>query len=216
MVNFGLRSKVFVNKVIRQSPRDNKDLHDALFERLFEMNYTELTESETISQRMQQSDMGVYAAWFLKILIKTLQSSNRCFDVTTIKKRIEDLIVNERLMVATNSLPMFLVVQMFFSTEQVRKDDNTDITKRLFSFIKNQINKVRTFHDGYRYPLLHFYQLRNLIQIYTQILSYFLCFQTPLNQKSSSSQLHTQHHQSQPSQPIDESTDTETQYLLRT
>jgi hypothetical protein len=53
MVNFGLRSKVFVKKVIRQSPRDNKDLHDALFERLFEMNYTELTESETISQRMQ-------------------------------------------------------------------------------------------------------------------------------------------------------------------
>ena len=101
--------------------------------------------------------MGVYAAWFLKILIKTLQSSNRCFDVTTIKKRIEDLIVNERLMVATNSLPMFLVVQMFFSTEQVRTDDNTDITKRLFSFIKNQINKVRTLHDGYRYPLLHFY-----------------------------------------------------------
>ena len=109
MVNFGLRSKVFIN---------NKDLQDALFEKLFEMNYQELTEAESLAHRgVLKSDMSVYTAWFLKILIKTLQSSNRCFDVTIIKRRIQDLVVNERLVVATNSLPMFLVVQMFFSTE---------------------------------------------------------------------------------------------------
>jgi hypothetical protein len=37
------------------------------------MNYTELTESESQSQRgIGTSDMSVYAGWFLKILIKTL------------------------------------------------------------------------------------------------------------------------------------------------
>lgn len=157
MVNFGLRSKVFINRV--QSLTDSKrDIEDVLFDSLFTMNYQELTESEALSHRVYGNDMSVYIAWFLKILIKTLQSSYPSFfNVTTIKQKIAELILNERLVVATNSLPMFLVVQMFFSTEQISKDDNAEITKRLFSFIKSQIEKVRKGYEGYKYPLLHFY-----------------------------------------------------------
>lgn len=137
MVNFGLRSKVFINRV--QSLADIKrDFQDVLFDSLFTMNYQELNESEALSHRANGNDMSVYIAWFLKILIKTLQFSYPSFfNVATIKQKIAELILNERLVVATNSLPMFLVVQMFFSTEQISKDDNTEITKRLFVFIKN-------------------------------------------------------------------------------
>ena len=65
-----------------------------------------------------------------------------------IKKNIQDLIVNEKLVVATNSLPMFLVVQMFFPSETVGKEDNTEITKRIFTFIKAQIAKVKRSYTG--------------------------------------------------------------------
>lgn len=115
---------------------------------------------------------------------------------------------------------MFLVVQMFFSTEQVSKEDNTEIIKSLFTFIKDQIEKVKKSFNHFKLPLLHFYQLRNLIQVYTQLLNYFLCFQTPLNEKSTSSQMysasHTQANHTQYSQQIeDDGQETETQYLLR-
>lgn len=161
MVNFGLRSKEFINKIKGLDLSKNDDINDQLFGNLFMMNYQELVEADTTSSLY--GDMSVYTAWFLKILIKTLQSSGRAFDIQVIKKNIQDLIVNEKLVVATNSLPMFLVVQMFFPTETVGKEDNTEITKRIFNFIKTQIAKVKRSFNTFKYPLLHFYQLRNLI-----------------------------------------------------
>lgn len=114
MVNFGLRSKVLINRV-QSLTEIKRDFEDVLFDSLFTMNYKELNESEALSYRVNGNDMSVYIAWFLKILIKTLQSSYPSFfNVATIKQKIAELILNERLVVATNSLPMFLVVQMFF------------------------------------------------------------------------------------------------------
>lgn len=108
MVNFGLRSKVFINKVNSQPVLERKEIVDKLFEKLFETNYEELSGAD--SMPTSQTDMSVYTAWFLKILIKTLQSSNQCFNALLIMKLFRALITNEKLVVATNSLPMFLVV----------------------------------------------------------------------------------------------------------
>jgi len=49
---------------------------------------------------------------------------------------------------------------MFFSSS---KEDNTEIIEKLFIFIKGQIEKIKKNYENLNLPLLHFYQLRNLI-----------------------------------------------------
>lgn len=51
--------------------------------------------------------------------------------------------------------------------------------------------------------MLIYYQLRNLIQVYTQILKYLLCFQKPQDQKTSSSDLHSQKSKLSKTQDLD-------------
>ena len=87
--------------------------------------------------------MSMYTAWFLKILIKTMQYSNKTFDASIIKSSIEDLIVSPKLVVATNSLPMLVVVQMFFMRFAEKDNTINDITKKAFRKITQHIESAK-------------------------------------------------------------------------
>jgi hypothetical protein len=119
IVNFALRSKELINK-IRYST-DAKNLSDDQFEMLFAITHEELKDPKT---SRSGADMSVYTAWFLKILIKTMQYCSKTFDTSSIKSSIEKLIVkNRRLEIATNSLPMLIVVQMYFMRYSEERDN---------------------------------------------------------------------------------------------
>ena len=61
--------------------------------------------------------MEDYTSNFLQIIIKIFQSSRKFLDLDVVKQTIDDLISEDKLLVAVNSLPLYLTIQMFFEPD---------------------------------------------------------------------------------------------------
>ena len=123
---------------------------------------------------------------------------------------VDRMITGEQLLVIVNSLPLYFVIQMFFDAEaigltqmgnNVTTATNTpyndsvvhegSISYRVWQVLKNELERIRLTQLQMQQPMLILQRIKNLIHTSTTLLSYFLCFQTPLEDKSSSSQLHS-------------------------
>lgn len=94
--------------------------------------------------------MENYTTHFLKVIIKIFQYSRYFLDLNVIKGMIDRLVTEEetrnvtekKLVVMTNSLPLYFVISMFFSTQQVNQiadhESNSDLKgtiTQIFSLI---------------------------------------------------------------------------------
>lgn len=108
-----------------------------------------------------------------------------------VQKLVDSMVRSRKLLVVTNTVPLYLLISMFFSHEQILENETDGITKKVFTVISQHLATIKSTYSTLKQPLLYFYQLRNLIQTYTTMLKYFLCFQTPLKEKTSSSELYS-------------------------
>lgn len=93
-----------------------------------------------------------------------------------------------------NSWPLYFVISMFLNSYF------TDIEGIVSSFQETIIEQLKRFKEEPPEPahtMLRFCQLRNLIYTYTSIIRYLMCFQTPMQDKTSSSQIYQGNSQSQ-------------------
>ena len=67
--------------------------------------------------------------------------------------------------------------------------------------MNKELLKIKS-NQYYENPILVLYRLKNLINVSTSMLQYFLCFQTPFGDKSSSSQIHSNNSQQYNLSPI--------------
>jgi hypothetical protein len=77
---------------------------------------------------------------------------------------------------------------MFFDPEQINQSESgpQSIILKVQEVIFSEMKKIKNQKDISN-PMLLFHRMRNLIHVSTSMLQYFLCFQTPLSDKSSSS-----------------------------
>lgn len=148
--------------------------------------------------------MDEYTSNFFKIIIRSLQTSRQFLDLKFVKRIVDHLISGDKLLVVVNSLPLYLAIQMFFDSEQIDKSESGIL--QVQHCIHKELQKIKQGQlSSNCAPIILFYRLKNLIHVSTSMLQYFLCFQTPIGEKSSSSQIHSsnsqQYNQSPSSHP---------------
>ena len=141
--------------------------------------------------------MDEYTSNFFKIIIRSLQTSRQFLDLSFVKKIVDHLISGEKLLVVVNSLPLYLAIQMFFEPEQIDKSESLILKVQKVVYMElEKIKQGKISADSQNTPpIILFYRLKNLIHVSTSMLQYFLCFQTPIGEKSSSSQIHSSNSQ---------------------
>ena len=55
------------------------------------------------------------------------------------KKVIGDLVRSDELLVVVNTLPLYIMSQVFFASECVMEYENQEITQKVFELIENHI-----------------------------------------------------------------------------
>lgn len=118
--------------------------------------------------------MEEFTSHFFKVIIKICQHSRQLLNLAEIKKLIDGLVNSKKLVVVANSLPLFLVTSMFFSSEQINETEST--VNSIFEMILTKIEEVKQTAVTNTQPLLTYYRICNLITTYTSLLRYLLCF----------------------------------------
>jgi len=61
--------------------------------------------------------MHIYTSSFLKQIIRILQTSRHQLNLGLVKNVVDILITSDNLLVIVNSLPLYIIFQMFFDPE---------------------------------------------------------------------------------------------------
>lgn len=175
----------------------NDKLFNSLFFQVFNNISNEKGKSDTVSQ------MDEYTSNFFKIVIRIFQTSRKFFDLQNFKVYLDKLISNNKLIVVVNSIPLYLVTQMFYEAEKINESETgtQSIIFKVEAVINQELNRIKEGSDIQK-PMLTLLRLKNLIKVSTTILQYFLCFQTPFSDKSSSSQIHSNNSQQYNLSPV--------------
>ncbi len=57
--------------------------------------------------------MSIYTTQYLKIYVKTLQQDNQQIDLSNMAEKLEKMVTCPKLLVATNTLPLYFLSHMF-------------------------------------------------------------------------------------------------------
>ena len=195
-LNFEMRSKKFIDDASQPSvAQDDETIKDDLFGALFVNVYEKI--------KLKENQMDEYTSNFFKTIIRIFQTSRQFLDLGYVKKIVDDLIMSDKLLVVVNSLPFYLAIQMFFDPEQINISESgpQSIIMKVQEVIFSEMKKIKK-QGNIQNPMLLFHRMKNLIHVSTSMLHYFLCFQTPFSDKSSSSQLHSNNSQQYNLSPI--------------
>ncbi len=55
------------------------------------------------------------------------------------KKVFDEMISSNKLLVVVNTLPLYIMSQMFFASECAMEDENQQVTQKVFELIENHI-----------------------------------------------------------------------------
>jgi hypothetical protein len=116
--------------------------------------------------------MDEYTSNFFKILIRIFQTSRKFFNMETVKKLLDQLISGDKLTVLVNSIPLYLIIQMFFEAEKINQAEagNQSIIYKVEQVINKELLRIKNDVHSIKNPLLLFYQLKNLINVSTSML----------------------------------------------
>lgn len=162
---------------------------DKVFQELFSKHFNLITEKDLNNSDPESiNKMDEYTSNFFKIVIRIFQTSRKFLNMDMVKTLVDQLITGDKLLVIVNSLPLYFAIQMFFETEKINQNETgpTNIITKVYDVIENELTKIKQ-GKMVEDPLLLMYRLKNLIMVSTSMLQYFLCFQTPFSDKSSSS-----------------------------
>ena len=87
--------------------------------------------------------MQIYTSTFLKIVIKILQKCHKFLNMENMKTSIDNLVKSDKLLVVVNTLPLYIMSQMFFAGECVMADEYREITQKVFGLIENHIVQLK-------------------------------------------------------------------------
>ena len=79
------------------------------------------------------------------------------------KNMIDNLVKSNKILVVVNTLPLYIMSQIFFASECVMEDEYQEITQKVFELIESHIIQLKQGSSHIQQPLLQFYRLRNLI-----------------------------------------------------
>jgi len=182
-----MRSKKFIEEVNQQNTlmtSVDQAPSDSIFQELFRKVFELISSQEASDER----GMDEYTSNFFKILIKIFQTSRKFLNMDWVKSLLDQLITGDKLLVVVNSLPLNLAIQMFFEAEKINNTESgaQSIIFRVYDVISKELARIKEGKHTTD-PILVVYRLKNLISVSTSMLQYFLCFQTPFSDKSSSS-----------------------------
>ena len=120
-LNFEMRARRFIDS-------NEPDHEDTIFESLFKVCRSLISNSKLKNAEVQETPltfemahenlpMSVYTASYLKQVIRMLQTNKGQLDLSGLKQMVDRMITAESLLVTVNSLPLYLVIQMFFDME---------------------------------------------------------------------------------------------------
>ena len=87
--------------------------------------------------------MQIYTAQFLKIVIKILQRGHKFLNMENMKGIIDSLVKSDKLLVVVNTLPLYIMSQMFFAGECVMEDEYREVTLTVFDLIESHITALK-------------------------------------------------------------------------
>ena len=70
---------------------------------------------------------------------------------------IDNMVTGNRLLVVTQTLPLYILTQMFFEDGNQINSGIIGTTKSIFELIKTQILEMKNDHANMKQPLLKFY-----------------------------------------------------------
>ena len=76
-------------------------------------------------------------------MIKILQRCHKFLNMENMKKIIDNLVKSNKLLVVVNTLPLYIMSQMFFAGECVMEDEHREITLTVFELIEGHINNLK-------------------------------------------------------------------------
>eukprot|EP00347_Sterkiella_histriomuscorum_P003504 403364047 len=200
-VNFDMRFKLDVSDIVNYKKQvqlaQQKNVFaniqfpdDPIFALIFSTVFNQIISVKdkgiiSLDTSIPRGKYEEYTSHFIRLIIKLLQTSKEHIKTEMVKNIVEKLIFSEKIEVSTNSWPLYIVSSMFLNTQMINQDTE-GIVRYLFDHIQHQVLHMKDNFKEFKEPMLHFFRLRNLINTYTSILRYLLCFPTPQNEKSSS------------------------------
>ena len=76
-------------------------------------------------------------------MIKILQRCHKFLNMQNMKKMIDNLVKSKDLLVVVNTLPLYMMTQMFFASDCVMTQEHQEITQNVFDLIQGQINDLK-------------------------------------------------------------------------
>jgi len=92
-----------------------------------------------------------------------LQLTRKVLNTQSVKKILDQMVTSEKILVVTNTLPLYLLTHEFLSSELISESESQGIAQRVFQLIQRHLMSIKKNAGSLKEPLLYFYQMRNLI-----------------------------------------------------